>query len=122
MIQGAFVFTRVHTNRWWTVALEISVVIHGVTVAIVAGQEFWPMFFFGFLALFVVTQMHGLGLPSWVKWLISAAFVGGIVLVYSDRGWEYLNEVVRIPVIDYGLVVLLGGIIVLIQRRRRAAT
>ncbi len=122
MIQGAFVFTRVHTNRWWTVALELSVVIHGVTVAIVAGQEFWPMFFFGFLALFVVTQMHGLGLPSWVKWLISAAFVGGIVLVYSDRGWEYLNEVVRIPVIDYGLVVLLGGIIVLIQRRRRAAT
>lgn len=119
MIQGAFVFTRVHTNRWWTLALEISVVIHGVTVALVAGQEFWPMFFFGFTALFIVTQMHGLGLATWAKWLITIAFAGGVVLVYSERGWEYLNEIIRIPVIDYGLVLLLGGVIVLIQRRRR---
>ena len=124
LLQGAFVFTRVHTNKWWTAVLEVSVLVHGVTVALVAGQEFWPMFFFGFAALFVVTQMHGLGLPKWVHWIVYAAFLGGIWLVYSDRGWGNVNEVFRIPIIDYGLVVVLGGALVLvlwlIRRRQRA--
>jgi len=127
LLQGAFVFTRVHTNKWWTAMLEVSVLIHGVTVALVAGQEFWPMFFFGFAALFVVTQMHGLGLPRWVHWLVYTAFVGGIWAVYSDRGWGNVNEVFRIPIIDYGLVVVLGGALVLVlwlirRRRQRAKT
>ena len=123
LIQGAFVFTRVHTNRWWTAILEVSVLSHGVTVAVVAGQEFWPMFFFGFAALFVVTQMHGLGLPRWVHWLVYAAFIGGVLWVYAiaGRGWVNLNEILRIPIIDYGLVVVLGGGLVLWQRRRMRA-
>ena len=116
LIQGAFVFTRVHTNKWWTAVLEVSVLVHGVTVALVAGQEFWPMFFFGFAALFVVTQMHGLGLPRWVHWLVYAAFVGGIIWVYGIRGWANANEVIRIPVIDYVLVFVLGGGIVVWRR------
>ena len=82
------------------------------------------MFFFGFAALFVVTQMHGLGLPKWVHWIVYAAFLGGIWWVYSDRGWGNVNEVFRIPIIDYGLVVILGGALVLvlwlIRRRQRA--
>lgn len=111
MIQGAFVFTRVHTNRWWTVTLEVMVLVHGVIVALVAGQEFWPMFFFGFLAMFVVTQMHGLGLSRAVRGVIALGFVAAVVLVYSSRGWENLNEIVRIPVIDYVLVFVLAGLI-----------
>lgn len=74
------------------------------------------MFFFGFAALFVVTQMHGLGLPRWVHWLVYAAFVGGIVWVYGFRGWGNANEVLRIPIIDYVLVVVLGGGLVLWRR------
>ena len=123
LIQGAFVFTSVHTNRWWTAILEVSVLAHGVTVAVVAGQEFWPMFFFGFAALFVVTQMHGLGLPRWVHWLVYAAFISGVLWVYAvaGRGWVNLNEILRIPIIDYGLVLVLGGGLVLWQRRRMRA-
>ena len=123
LLQGAFVFTRVHTNKWWIAVLEVSVLVHGVTVALVAGQEFWPMFFFGFAALFVVTQMHGLGLPKWVHWIVYAAFAGGVWLVYADRGWSNVNEVFRIPIIDYGLVLVLGGALVLVLwliRRRRS--
>lgn len=120
MIQGALAFTKMHTNRWWTLTLEVSVLIHGVTVALIAGQEFWPMFFFGFASIFVVTQMHGLGWSHWVRGLILAAFVGGIFVVYSDRGWTYLNEVVRIPAIDYLLVALVGGAIILWKRLRSA--
>jgi len=119
MIQGAFVFTRVHTNRWWTAILELSVVIHGVTVAIVAGQEIWPMFLFGFLAIFIVTQLHGLGLSRITRTIVTLAFVVIVMAFYSDRGWMNLNEIARIPVIEYALAVLIGFIIVLVLRKRR---
>ena len=111
MIQGAFVFTRVHTNRWWTVTLEVMVLLHGTVVALTAGQEFWPMFFFGFLAMFVITQMHGLGLSRAVRAVIGTLAVVAVVAVYSQRGWGNLNEVARIPVIDYVLVFVLAMLI-----------
>lgn len=116
MIQGALVFTRIHTNRWWTLVLEVSVLIHGTTVALVAGQEFWPMFFFGFAGIFVITQMHGLGLSRIVRAGFVVAYALAIVLIYSDRGWANLNEVIRIPAIDYLLVVVIGGLILLARR------
>lgn len=115
-IQASFMFTRVHTNRHWTLFLEIMVLIHGVTVAIVAGQEFWTMFAFGFLFLFVVTQMHGIGLSRPARWVIAGLAVAAMLAAYSHRGWEHLNEVIRIPVIDYGLVLVIGGLLALIRR------
>lgn len=118
MIQGALVFTRVHTNRWWTLVLEVSVLVHGTTVALVAGQEFWPMFFFGFAGVFVITQMHGLGLSRIVRAGFVAAYALAIVLIYSERGWQHLNEVIRIPAIDYLLVGAIGGSILLVRRLR----
>ena len=121
LIQGAFVFTRVHTNKWWTVTLEVSVLVHGVTVALVAGQEIWPMFLFGFAAMFIVTQMHGLGLSRLVRGIILAIFAGAVFVVYSERGWAQLNEIIRIPVIDYGLLAILGGLAIWFTRRRRKA-
>lgn len=115
-LQAGFVFTRVHTNRWWTFLLEASVLIHGVVVALVAGQDFWTMFFFGFLALVVVTQMHGLGLGGAARWGIVALSVAALLWVYSGRGWGALAEIVRIPVIDYVLVFAIGGAILGIRR------
>jgi len=108
-LQAAFIFTRVHTNRWWTFVLEVSVLVHGVTVALVAGQEFWTMFFFGFLFLVVVTQMHGLGLTRRSRWVIGAASVAVMLAIYSQKGWGTMNEVIRIPAIDYLLVFAIGG-------------
>ena len=118
-LQASFVFTRVHSNRVWTFVLEASVLIHGVIVALVAGQEFWAMFAFGFLFLLVVTQMHGLGLSKYTKWAIALVAVAATIWVYSDRGWENLNEVLRIPAIDYLLVGLIGGILIIGQRVKR---
>ena len=64
LLQGSLFMTRAHTNRWWTVSLELLVAVHGTLVAVMnsgpGGQ--WPMFLFGFLGVFVLTQMHGLGL------------------------------------------------------------
>ena len=121
-VQAAFLFTRVHTNRVWTFILEFTVVIHGVTVALVAGQEFWPMFAFGFLFLFIVTQMHGLGLSKPIRWGFAILFLIGVAVVYADRGWANLNEIIRIPVIDYALVALLAGLIWLAQKIAKGRT
>lgn len=115
MVQGSLMFTRAHLNKWWTFVLEFSVLVHGTLVA-VQTNTMWPMFFFGFAALFIVTQMYGLGLNKYWRWGFIAAYIAGVVIVYSERGWANVNEIVRIPVIEYGLVFVLALIIWLIMR------
>ena len=116
MIQAGFIFTRVHTNRFWTLLLEVLVVFHGVLVAIIAGQEIWPMFMFGFLMMFIVTQMHGIGLSKNFRWFIALIFIASIFLVYSSRGWQYISEIFRIPMIEYLLAFFLAFLVGLIFR------
>lgn len=113
MLQGSLFFTRVHTNRWWTFALEVMVLVHGTLVAWMqrGATGFWPMFFFGFLAVFLITQLYGLRLPRWGRWLIWAISLGGLLAVYSWRGWGYLDEPLRIPVIEYLSVLVLALLI-----------
>ncbi len=55
-------FMRVHLNKRWMFLLEILVLPHAAQVALNQGNGLWPMFFFGFAAIFLLTQMHGLGL------------------------------------------------------------
>jgi hypothetical protein len=115
MVQGSLFFTRAHLNKFWMVSLELAVMFHGALVAY-QTNTMWPMFFFGFAGIFVVTQMYGLGLSKWWRWGFIAAYVAGVVIVYSSRGWAQVNEIVRIPVIEYALVFLLALIIWLIMR------
>lgn len=113
LVQGSLFLTRAHTNRFWTVTLEVMVAIHGTLVAVMSSgpDGLWPMFLFGFLAIFVLTQMHGLGLSRRVRIVISAAYVAAVVLVYSRRGWGSLDEIIRIPAIEYLLVFVLFGLV-----------
>jgi hypothetical protein len=55
--------------------------------------------------------MHGLPLKRWVRWAILGLYVGGVLLTYSQVGWGRLNEIVRIPVIEYLAVAVLALII-----------
>ncbi len=111
LLQGSLFFTRAHVNRWWTLFLEVSVLAHGTLVAIMQGEGMWPMFAFGFGGIFVITQMHGLRWPRWVRGLVLAGYVAGVLAVYGALGWERLAEVVRIPFIDYAAVFALAGLI-----------
>ena len=111
LLQGSLFFTRIHVNRWWTLVQEVGVLVHGTIVAIMQGADLWPMFAFGFGGIFVVTQMHGLNLPKWLRWVFLSAYVGLALFTYRERGWANLNEIVRIPLIDYVAVVLLAGIL-----------
>jgi len=84
------------------------------------GNGLWPMFAFGFGGIFVITQMYGLGLSLVVEGLFIALYIGGALAVYSQLGWARLNEIVRIPLIEYVLVFalawLIGGALWLVGR------
>ena len=94
-----------------TVALEGLVLAHGALVAYVAGNALWPMFAFGFGAVVVVTQLHGLGPSRGIRLLVGGGYVTLVAVVYAGRGWDRLNEVVRIPAIEYLAVVVLAALI-----------
>ncbi|NTV36587.1 MAG: hypothetical protein HGA53_06500 [Anaerolineaceae bacterium] len=110
LLQGSLFFTRVHVNRYWTFVMEFAVLIHGTLVAVFQGNGIWPMFLFGFAGMFIITQMHGLRLPKWALWLMYAVYLGGVVLVYSGRGFNKLYELISIPLIEYLSVFLLTAI------------
>lgn len=109
-LQGSLFFTRAHTNRWWTLTLELLVVVHGALVAVMnsGADGMWPMFLFGFLGVFVITQMHGLGLSVTTRWVLTGLYLGSAVAVYSTRSLTGLAEIVRIPLIDYLLVAVVA--------------
>jgi len=113
MVQGSLFMTRIHVNRWWTLAQEVMVLFHGVLVAMQQGNNLWPMFLFGFAAIFLITQMWGLGLSR--RWLIAFTVVFGALatLVYWGRPLAFFSEVIRIPMIEYlsvlVLALLIGG-------------
>jgi hypothetical protein len=126
LLQGSLFFTRIHTNRWWMVTQEVTVLVHGALVAVGQGGDIWPMFAFGFGGLFVITQMHGLGLRAWVKWLILATYIGLALLTYSQIGLERLPQILSIPAIEYlsvfVLALLIGGGLWLARRLRPKVT
>ncbi len=111
LLQGSLFFTRIHTNRYWTFVQEFSVLIHGTIVAYTQGPNVWPMFLFGFAGLFVFTQMHGLGLSRISRWGFAGIYIFGIACVYQERGLHRLDEIARIPIAEYLLVVVLALIL-----------
>lgn len=111
LLQGSLFYTRIHINHYWKVVSELSVVAHGVMVAILAGQE-WPQFFGGFLGMFVVTQMHGLGWSKTVRWAVGLAYIASIFLIYSmTTGIARAYMVTLIPLVEFILVVLVSLIV-----------
>ena len=110
-LQGSLIMTRIHVNRWWMLVQEVTVLVHGTLVAVMQGNGLWPMFAFGFGGLLVITQMHGLRLSKLVKWALLAIYIAAALVVYSQRGWVQLNEIVRIPLIEYLAVFVLAGVI-----------
>ncbi len=132
MGQMSLARTRLHTKIGWITFLEVFVAFHGAVVAILQGNGMWPMFFFGFLAMFIVTQLYGVSIN---RYAISGITIGYILLVlaaYSgsfstlftgtDIGWADIHQITWIPMILYALVFALvwvfAGIGKLIQRRK----
>ncbi len=121
MLQGSLLYTRAHINPWWTTFLEFFVTIHGTVTAIFQNNGIWPMFFFGFYGIFVLTQQHGLNLPKWTRWGFLGVYVLGVIIVYSQVGFNRLYELVSIPLIEYLVVfaaAVVAALILLIQKKK----
>ena len=114
LLQGSLFFTRIHINRWWMIFQEVAVLVHGALVAVMQGNNMWPMFAFGFGGVFVITQMHGLNIPKWVRWTILGIYLGLALFVYSARDITMIHQITWIPIIDYLAVLVLAGIFGLI--------
>lgn len=119
IFQGSLFFTTAHLNRWWRVFLEVFVVFHGTLVAIELNQSTWAMFLFGFGAIFIITQMHGLGLSSVMRRLLALIYLITAGFVYHKRGFEHIHEIFRIPVVDYTGVYLSAWLIYFAVRIKR---
>lgn len=109
MLQGSLMFTRSHTNKWWTGFLEIMVLIHGSMVAYLNFDGTWPFFLFGFAAIFIVTQMHGLNLALWLRWAFVVIYLGSATFVYGSRGeLEKLPSIGAIATFEIGMVFVMA--------------
>jgi len=74
------------------------------------------MFLFGFLGVFVLNQMHGLGLSQRAKTWIGAAY-GAAALAWYGRPsrWQQLPKIIRVPALEYGVVAILALLALLIR-------
>lgn len=114
MVQGSLMFMRVHLNTKWTFLLEILVLPHAFQVALGQGGGIWRMFAFGFMAIFLITQMHGLGLKPWVRRLFYGGFLVATLYTYTVLTEPFMaNEIIRIPVIEYLVLFIMYGIFLL---------
>jgi hypothetical protein len=110
LLQGSLFFTRFHRDRVWTLLLEVFVLAHGAMVAyLTIPGDHWKMFLYGFLTLFVLTQMHGIGLGRKARWGIVITYCLCVIVTYWGQGLTWL-EVLRIPVAEFGLVYLLAAL------------
>ena len=124
MLQGSLIFTKFHRNRWWTVTLESFVLFHGATVAYLSPRqpiETVAMFAFGFLTIFVVTQLYGLGVKRKAIVGVSFAYLLGLTIFYWGN-FGGASAVLRVPAVEYGFVFLLtmlmSGMTLLVKKIR----
>ena len=104
ILQSSLFFTRYHVNRWWTMSLEVLFVIHGALVAYFILQQGqsgpWSAFLFGGMGIFLITQMHGLGLSTKGKIAVATPIVAVMATYYAINPQD-LSAFWRIPAIMY---------------------
>lgn len=124
-IQIGFLKTKIHTNPKWIVCLEVLVAFHGASVAyFVQNSTIWAMFLFGFGFMFFATQIYGLTKNKVVIHISQLAFVIAVLGYYGITGITNIHQVLWIPIIEYGHVLVLYLVIITVQyfRHKKAQT
>jgi hypothetical protein len=103
MGQMSLARTSWHTKIGWLTFLEAFVAIHGAIVAIEAANGMWPMFFFGFMMMFIVTQVFGILKNRVAIAGIIASYVALVLVTYSGAlgqfftgtpvGWADIHQI-----------------------------
>lgn len=116
-VQSALIYTNAHRDPRWTLALEMLALPHSVVSTLYKRSGLAAMFTFSFLMMFVVNQMHGLNLPARARWTIGGAYAATVLSYYgARRQWHKLPDILRIPILEYGVL----GILVLLSLLMRA--
>lgn len=107
--QSGLMYTKLHLSNWWIYTLEISVLIHGVTVAaLVQNSSMWTMFFagFGFLAVFSQAYIfQAFRKNLWLKIIVWSVYIASLIVIYSGafvQGLSYSKayQLTWIPIIE----------------------
>jgi hypothetical protein len=100
-------------------SLELLFVVHGALVAYYIMQKGqngpWSMFFFGGVTLFLITQMHGLGLSRRGKLIIALPLITIMATFYMIFP-ETAVGLPRIPLINYTGTILVLIVVWLLLR------
>lgn len=113
--QSVFIQNRNHINPKWIFFLEVAVLAHGTTVALMLGQTIWPMFAFGFGFMAVFTQMYGFKWPKWANITVTVVYFALVLGLYSGVLWsggelKNVHQIVWIPTILYGMIPIILGL------------
>ena len=79
------------------------------------GGGHWSMFLFGGFSVFLITQLHGLGLTKRQRWLIALPLLAAMIVFYAFVP-EQIPGVPRQLLIRYAGVFLTFGLLWLILR------
>jgi hypothetical protein len=123
ILQSSLFFTRFHVNRKWTAFLEFTWAVHGAIVAgfiMNSGEvQFWSMFLFGGMAMFLITQLHGMGLSVRARLLVALPILAVMVAFYSQYP-QYALGPTRQPMVLYLGAVIIALVVYLLTIASRA--
>ena len=112
LLQASLIITPFHTNKYWRATLESFVVVHAVAVAYFSvHSQLTSMFGFGFLTMFFLTYLFGLGLKKRTIVLLNLAYWLSVLAFYLPD-WQRMTEILRIPVVLYLTAIVLALVIV----------
>ena len=125
LLQSSLMFTRFHVNRVWTAVLETIWAVHG---AIVAGlimnkgeTQFWSMFLFGGMAMFLIVQLHGMGLSVRARLLVAAPILAVMAAFYAVYP-QYVAGAARQPMVLFIGAIVMAAIVFLLAKLGRAVS
>lgn len=111
LLQGSLFYTRIHTNRWWNIILELLVLVHAAMVIYMLRADAVWAFVLGFFGVFLITQMHGLKLNAWLRWGVVVLYLVSVFIAYGVRGPTVIRDMLLIPALEYGLLFILAAIV-----------
>ncbi len=118
-IQIIFIKTKVHYNKYWILSLEVLVAFHGASVAFfVQKSSIWPMFLFGFLFIFIATQIYSLDIQKQTRIIIQAIYFIIVFIFYLNFNIKLIHQILWIPTIEYLHVIILLIILKLIYKKK----
>jgi len=132
-IQLSFAGTKLHTAIGWVTILELTVGLHGPAIALQktlstgegsgGATGVWPMFAFGFIAMYVLTGQFGFKMTKLQRFFVFAIYALAAVVVYYFRSYNRLFEIVFIPLAligGAGAMALVGVVIEKLMPKKKA--